>query len=108
MVRAMQSFDHWFLVFVCDLVLVIWPFLFMPDLIAQGPQPEQRWRRKLIPGQRQTIGRERATGPCPGTIAFRDEHVEIEFRDGRLRVGEIRGGQETRSSMRARTRRCFA
>jgi adenylate cyclase len=58
----------------------------MPDLIAQGPQPEQRWRRKLIPGKHQTIGREAGDWSVPWDERISRQHVEVEYKDGRLRV----------------------
>ena len=58
----------------------------MPDLIAQGPQPQHRWRRKLTPGSRQVIGR--ASGPwsTPWDERISRRHVQIVLREGELHV----------------------
>src|SRR4029078_6180083 len=58
----------------------------MPDLIAQGPQPENRWRRRLIPGAVQTIGRQSGEWSVPWDDRVSRRHVEIQYRDGQLQV----------------------
>jgi adenylate cyclase len=58
----------------------------MPDLIAQGPQPEQRWRRRLEPGVRQTIGRQAGIWSTPWDDRISRRHVEVVYQDGQLRV----------------------
>jgi adenylate cyclase len=61
----------------------------MADLIAQGPQPHQRWRRPLAVGETFLIGREAG----PGTVAWDERisrrHAEAVLRDGRLEVRKI-------------------
>ncbi|MDX1945327.1 MAG: adenylate/guanylate cyclase domain-containing protein [Pirellulaceae bacterium] len=58
----------------------------MPDLIAQGPQPQHRWRRSIPPGAPQTIGR--ASGPwsTPWDDRVSRRHVEIVLQGGQLLV----------------------
>jgi len=58
----------------------------MPDLIAQGPMPEQRWRRKLRPGVRQMIGREADGWSTPWDDRISRRHVEVVCQDGQLHV----------------------
>jgi len=58
----------------------------MPDLIAQGPQPEHRWRRKLQPGVRHTIGRQAGAWSTPWDDRISRQHVEIVYQNGQLRV----------------------
>lgn len=58
----------------------------MPDLIAQGTQSQQRWRRKLSPGVVYALGR--AVGPwsIPWDDRISRRHVEVSWREGRLHV----------------------
>src|SRR5262245_44915349 len=58
----------------------------MPDLIAQGPQPEHRWRRRLEPGVRQTIGRQAGAWSTPWDDRISRRHVEVIYQEGQLRV----------------------
>src|SRR5262245_55887646 len=58
----------------------------MPDLIAQGPQPEDRWRRQLVRGSVHTIGRQSGYWSVPWDGRISRRHVEIEYRDGQLNV----------------------
>jgi adenylate cyclase len=76
----------------------------MPDLIAQGPQPEHRWRRKLVPGAKQAIGRQAGVWSTPWDDRISRRHVEVEFVNGQLRVTALEaarnpvffGGQSVR------------
>ncbi len=61
----------------------------MPDLIAQGPQPEHRWRKRLLPGIRQTIGRQSGDWSVPWDDRISRRHAEIEFQGGELRVEKL-------------------
>jgi adenylate cyclase len=61
----------------------------MPDLIAQGPQPEHRWRRRLLPGVRQTIGRQAGDWSVPWDERISRRHAELEFQGGELRVEKL-------------------
>jgi adenylate cyclase len=58
----------------------------MPDLIAQGSEPEHRWRRKVVASAPQVIGR--GTGPwsIPWDERISRRHVEVEWKNGRLHV----------------------
>jgi adenylate cyclase len=61
----------------------------MADLIAQGTDPANRWRRTLPPGRKLTLGR--ATGAW--SIAWDDRisrrHFEIIWEQGRLEIEEL-------------------
>ncbi len=61
----------------------------MPDLIAQGPQPENRWRKRLLPGVRQTIGRQAGDWSVPWDDRISRRHAEVEFQNGELRVEKV-------------------
>jgi adenylate cyclase len=61
----------------------------MPDLIAQGPQPEHRWRRKLLPGVRQTVGRQAGAWSTPWDDRISRLHVEVVFDGSELHVDRI-------------------
>jgi adenylate cyclase len=63
----------------------------MPDLIAQGPKPEQRWRRKLQAGVKQVLGRAAGPWSTPWDERISRRHVEIVYRDGRLFVEAVEG-----------------
>lgn len=61
----------------------------MADLIAQGPQPHQRWRRELPLGEELLIGREAG----PWSVGW-DEHISrrhalLEWRGSRLHVTRL-------------------
>ena len=61
----------------------------MPDLIAQGPQPEQRWRRKLPAGTPVVIGRSAGVWSIPWDERISRKHVEIAWHEGRLHVAVL-------------------
>src|SRR3954462_4446200 len=61
----------------------------MPDLIAQGLEPENRWRRRLLPGAVQTIGRQAGDWSVPWDDRISRRHAEIDFRDGVLHVKKL-------------------
>jgi adenylate cyclase len=65
----------------------------MPDLIAQGPQPEQRWRRKLQAGMPEIVGRQAGDWSTPWDDRVSRRHVEVIYRDGRLRVDALPGAK---------------
>ncbi len=58
----------------------------MPDLIAQGPETRDRWRRKLAPGAKQVIGRSAGAWSTAWDERISRRHVEIVWHDGRLHV----------------------
>ncbi len=77
----------------------------MPDLIAQGPAPEHRWRRKLTAGQGYVLGREAGSWSTPWDKRISRQHAEICWRDERLEVRRlptarnpifVRGGERDR------------
>lgn len=63
----------------------------MPDLIAQGPQPDQRWRRKLLPAVPQTIGRQAGEWSTPWDDRISRQHVAIVYAEGELHVEMLPG-----------------
>lgn len=65
----------------------------MPELIAQGPQPQQRWRRKLQPGAAYVIGRQAGSWSAPWDDRISRRHVEVEYVDGQLRVSLLEGAR---------------
>ncbi len=65
----------------------------MPDLIAQGPQPRQRWRRQLPP-----VGRSAANAPAAGED--REPDGEADREPGGESDGGSRGDQAVDQSMR--------
>ncbi len=60
----------------------------MPDLIAQGGRPEQRWRRGVPPRQTVVVGRD-----GPWAVAWdrqvSRQHAEICWKHGRLQVRRL-------------------
>jgi adenylate cyclase len=61
----------------------------MPDLIAQGVEPDQRWRRRLPPDQPCILGREAGFWSAPWDSKISRRQAEICWRDGRLEVRRI-------------------
>ncbi|MGE0609722.1 MAG: adenylate/guanylate cyclase domain-containing protein [Pirellulales bacterium] len=61
----------------------------MADLIAQGPEPQHRWRRTIRPGERFLIGR--AAGPWTVTWDERisRQHAELAWTNGRLTIHKL-------------------
>ncbi len=61
----------------------------MADLIAQGSETQQRWRRTLPVGQRLVIGR--GTGPwaVPWDQHISRRHAEVEWTGQRLDVSQV-------------------
>lgn len=62
----------------------------MPDLVAQGPRSEDRWRRALPVGESVVLGRSGGgiwTIPWDERISRR--HAELQWRDGSLRVRRL-------------------
>lgn len=58
----------------------------MPDLIAQGAEPHQRWRRPLTPGRAFTIGRHAASWSTPWDDKISRRHVQARWDAGRLEL----------------------
>lgn len=59
---------------------------FMPDLIAQGSEPQHRWRRKVDAGTPYVIGRVAGPWATPWDERISRRHVEVEWKNGRLQV----------------------
>jgi adenylate cyclase len=58
----------------------------MPDLIAQGLSPEQRWRRPLPSDEVRTLGRGQADWNVPWDSRISRQHAELCWRNGLLEV----------------------
>jgi len=77
----------------------------MADLIAQGPEREQRWRRALPVDELVVIGRGGAGWSVPWDEHISRRHVRVRWSGGRLAVDQLEGstnpvffrGQESRS-----------
>lgn len=61
----------------------------MPDVIAQGPQPHQRWRRTLAEGEAVVIGRAPGCWSVPWDPHVSRHHVELLCADDRLAVRQL-------------------
>lgn len=61
----------------------------MPDLIAQGPEPQQRWRRTLPDNQPLVIGRSAGAWAVPWDPAVSRRHVEVCCDGRRMRVARL-------------------
>ncbi len=81
----------------------------MPDLIAQGKAPENRWRRSVAPGRRYVIGRDVDVWSVAWDQQVSRRHVEVAFEQGRLDVAMlatasnplfVRGGERESVSIR--------
>ncbi len=58
----------------------------MADLIAQGAEAQQRWRRALPDGQTFCLGRAAGVWSVPWDQHVSRQHVELRYRGGRLEV----------------------
>src|SRR5262245_3668740 len=61
----------------------------MADLIAQGPEITQRWRRTLPIDKSVTIGRTGGLWQTPWDEHISREHVQLTFDGSRLRVEQV-------------------
>jgi adenylate cyclase len=62
----------------------------MPDLIAQGTDPADRWRRKLTPGQPVIVGRTSEPWATPWDDRISRRHIEVVLNgDGKLEVSPL-------------------
>src|SRR5215467_4746912 len=61
----------------------------MADLIAQGPEVTQRWRRTLPIDKPVTIGRTGGLWSAPWDEHISREHVQIVFNGSKLRVEQV-------------------
>lgn len=58
----------------------------MADLIAQGPQRRERWRRRLVPHTTVRLGRAVDTWAVPWDNRISRYHARLTWEDGQLRV----------------------
>lgn len=61
----------------------------MADLIAQGNEPEHRWRRVLRPGQWFLLGREAGIFSTPWDQQISRHHARVCWEHGRLHVEKL-------------------
>jgi adenylate cyclase len=59
------------------------------DLIAQGREPQHRWRRPLPVGETLVLGRSSGTWAVPWDDHISRKHAEICWHDGLLRVNRL-------------------
>jgi adenylate cyclase len=59
------------------------------DLIAQGVDPEHRWRRPLPEGETIVLGRSAGTWAVPWDGLISRRHAEVCWRNGRLEVRRL-------------------
>ena len=64
----------------------------MADLIAQGSEDQQRWRRPLTVGERVVVGRESGPWSTPWDNHISRLHAELTYRNGRLSVRRLPSG----------------
>ena len=81
----------------------------MPDLIAQGVEAQQRWRRGLPLGQPVVLGRSGGVWAVPWDTRISRHHVRLEWTGERLDVAQLpnarnpvylRGEEQTGFSLR--------
>lgn len=65
----------------------------MPDLIAQGVEPQHRWRRKLPLDVPQCIGRAEGPWSTPWDDRISRRHVQVEWRHNHLLVTALPEGR---------------
>lgn len=61
----------------------------MAELIAQGPNPTDTWRRPLPGGQPVVLGRADGTWAVPWEPFVSRRHAQLTWADGRLRVEQL-------------------
>lgn len=62
----------------------------MPELIAEGPDPRQRWRMDLVSGEPEILGRDVAADlPVPWDPLVSRRHATLLFEGGRLQVRRL-------------------
>ena len=65
----------------------------MADLIAQGADPQHRWRRPLRVGERVTLGRDAGKWSVPWDDHVSRSHAEVVWQKGRLEVRRLPGAK---------------
>ncbi|NLE39958.1 MAG: adenylate/guanylate cyclase domain-containing protein [Pirellulaceae bacterium] len=61
----------------------------MPDLIAQGEEPQQRWRRALPEGETLTLGRAAGVWAAPWDSHISRSHARFSLHGTRLEVAAL-------------------
>lgn len=62
----------------------------MAELVVSGPEPMQRWRRPIAPGEVIRLGRAPRSGwAVPWDALISREHAEIQMVNGKLRVRRL-------------------
>lgn len=61
----------------------------MADLVAQGENADERWRRPLVEDELIVLGRRCAGWSAPWDDRISRQHVRIRLREGRLKVDRI-------------------
>ncbi len=61
----------------------------MPDLTAQGPQPQDRWRRRLPADRKIVLGRKVEVWATPWDDQISGKHVEMCWHRGKLEVTRL-------------------
>ena len=61
----------------------------MPDLIAQGPETQHRWRRALPAGKSCTLGRTAGAWATPWDDRISRNHIDFVYENNRLTVEKI-------------------
>ncbi|MCO6458237.1 MAG: adenylate/guanylate cyclase domain-containing protein [Pirellulaceae bacterium] len=79
----------------------------MPELIAQGTDPDYRWRRQLSPGVAFTLGRHAASWSIPWDDRISRRHVQARWQDGRLEVVKLPEARNPVYFRGRQTERCW-
>ena len=61
----------------------------MPDLIAQGAKPQERWRRTLRSGETVVLGRDSGSWSVPWDERISRRHCELKLSGDRLEVTRL-------------------
>jgi len=61
----------------------------MPDLIAQGEEPQQRWRRALPEDETLVLGRAAGVWAAPWDAHISRQHAEVVLRGDRLEITRL-------------------
>ncbi|MEQ8786964.1 MAG: adenylate/guanylate cyclase domain-containing protein [Pirellulaceae bacterium] len=61
----------------------------MPDLIAQGAEPQHRWRRSIVEGRKYVLGRTAGAFATPWDDRISRQHIELQWRGAHLHVEKI-------------------
>ena len=58
-------------------------------LVAQGPEPQQRWRRRLLKGQEVDLGRGNGAWKVDWDSQISRDHARLKLQQGRLHVLQL-------------------